>query len=444
MNCFLSFTVGLLTYVSLSAQPKKQELILEVGKPCPDFTLLNIEYWPKKKATVKDFQGKWLVLDFWEKNCGACIGSFPYINKLQQEFGDKVQFLMVALEDQENMIRSVYCKFRKMENLQLPCAFDSVLHKKLDLYEYPYIIIIDDKGIIQGITYHFSADNIRDFLANKHPVLEKTNRGDEVDNEAVPYDHNKPFLIQGNGGKDTDFLFRSVLTEYKARVNDISTTDRFYESNVESGRFETLGTVDRLYNLVYTGKNIIRFDDSVYGKFYAYPVWETKDSSLAFNGKDPILFCYSLSVPSSRSSEEYLKQHMQRDLQNYFGYEVSVETRKMPCWKLVVNEDALKSPKTLGGTEFFKSWNGAGLIAKNWPIQRLIRTIYVSTGQHLILFNDTGIEGNIDIDLSNCLMSDMNSLKKNLQANGLDLIKGEKEMKVIVVRDPKPYSSLMK
>jgi hypothetical protein len=52
----------------------------EVGKPCPDFTLHNIEYYSKKEASVKDFRGKWLILDFWNKGCGACIASFPKIN----------------------------------------------------------------------------------------------------------------------------------------------------------------------------------------------------------------------------------------------------------------------------------------------------------------------------------------------------------------------------
>ncbi|MEI9809770.1 MAG: hypothetical protein WDO16_18945 [Bacteroidota bacterium] len=34
-------------------------------------------------------------------------------------------------------------------------------------------------------------------------------------------------------------------------------------------------------------------------------------------------------------------------------------------------------------------------------------------------------------------MTDINDVRKELQKQGLDLVEGEKEMKVLVIRDPK-------
>ncbi|HVZ96308.1 MAG TPA: redoxin domain-containing protein, partial [Chitinophagaceae bacterium] len=68
----------------------------EVGKPCPPFFLKRIDYYTKKTASLDDFEGKWLVLDFWAKNCSGCIASFPAIKKEQQELKDKLQFVMIT------------------------------------------------------------------------------------------------------------------------------------------------------------------------------------------------------------------------------------------------------------------------------------------------------------------------------------------------------------
>jgi len=51
-----------------------------------------------------------------------------------------------------------------------------------------------------------------------------------------------------------------------------------------------------------------------------------------------------------------------------------------------------------------------------------------------IYLDETGISGNIDITLD-CIMNDLDDLKRGLQVNGLDLVKGEKEMQVVVIQD---------
>jgi hypothetical protein len=223
--------------------------------------------------------------------------------------------------------------------------------------------------------------------------------------------------------------------------------DQFYEWLVKEGKFETVGDFATLYNLAYLGKKFVlgSIDEPSYAEYYDFPVLEVKDSSKIFFRNRSIPFCYSLIVPRSQSTKEYMMQSMQRDLKNYFRYEVVIETRKMPIWQLVATEEAKTKLKTKGGPEFFKSLWNAGTIAQNVPVKSLVRLISSSLGNgkisHFIILNATGIEGNIDIDLSDCLISDINDLKRNLQANGLDLVQGQKDMKVIVIRDQNTYYS---
>jgi len=432
--CFLLLEVVFFHF--LQAQGNNQAISLEVGKPCPEFTIRNIKYYSKSEVNIKDFHGKWVVLDFWERACGLCISSFSHVSRLQQEFGERVQFLMVGLEDKENLIRPLYDKFKKLEHLEMPSAFDSVLIDSLELYAFPYVIVIDEEGVIRGLTTGISTNDLKDLMAGRHPSLKKAFRNGESDQSKLPYDWKKPFLINDNGGHDTDFLYRSVLTEAKPYMS-MSATDIFGEYDIEKGKFETIGNYFILYNQAFWGtRNLFWPDDSLYGKVWPSPILATADSSIIFNGKESKYFCYSLIVPPPRSSRKFLMRCMQKDLENYFGYDVRIEKRKMPCWRLVALDTARNVLKTKGGTEVFKTMKGAGLLMHNCPMQKLINEIAGQlTNIDFILFDDTGIKGNIDIDLSDCLLSDRDSLEKYLRPNGLDLVKGEREMYVLVLRD---------
>ena len=132
---FMIFGISL-----LFGQTSNTVVYPEVGKPCPDFMLRNITCYPKQQATLKDFFGKWLVLDFWNKGCGACVASFPKTSALQKEFNEKVQFMLVGIEDKENKIQPMYAKYREKENLIMPCAFDSLLANRFDVFSAPFIV----------------------------------------------------------------------------------------------------------------------------------------------------------------------------------------------------------------------------------------------------------------------------------------------------------------
>src|ERR1700737_2636278 len=88
--------IFLLFASTTKAQTGKNQFNLEVGKPCPNFVLHNIEYFPKTQASLKDFKGKWLVLDFWNRYCASCVNSFPKTNDMQKEFYNNVQFIYVG------------------------------------------------------------------------------------------------------------------------------------------------------------------------------------------------------------------------------------------------------------------------------------------------------------------------------------------------------------
>jgi len=398
-----------------------------VNKPCPDIVLRNIRYYKKTKANLRDFRGQWLVLDFWNKYCGACIASFPHVSELQKHFQGRVQFMMVGIQDKEKQIEPMFARFREHEGLVMPCAFDSLLAQRFDIYSAPEIIIIDPEGIVRADTYKMDQRDIEDFLEGKPVKL----YNDSYNASKISFDENRPFLIDGNGGVDSVFLFRSVLSLFDKFKQRGSSPETIAQDSAH-GRVQILGLpLQALYWYAYLGK--YDFDSD----FLSNLILEIKDSSLFkySSSRSENLFCYSLQVPPNRANAADMMEVMQRDLENYTGFKVSIEKRPLIIgWKLIASDDAKKRLKTKGGTSFQKEviprveW-----VARNISVSDLTKFLHNKNDLYKI-FDETGIEGNIDISLD-CVLFNIHEVKKNLQAMGLDLVPVEEEKKAIVIRD---------
>ncbi|HEY4061118.1 MAG TPA: redoxin domain-containing protein [Puia sp.] len=421
------FVLLVLTNIILSF-PQAQTIYPEIGKPCPDFELHNIKYYRKKQASLEDFSGKWLVLDFWNKYCGACIASFPRVSALQKEFADKAQFMLVGIEDKEEQIEPMYARFRKEENLIMPCAFDSLLANRFDIYTAPYILIIDEAGIVRGITTSLLPDNMRELLAGQFPKLAKAYRVHEAEIDTrIPYNYKQPFLVNNNGGRDTSYLFRSIFSNFDASKQH-SFIPPTITWNTVPGRFQVLGvSLVHLYNYAYYGTYGV--DSGNWDK----PVLETRDSTLFQSSNNKTLFCYSLTTPPDKASKNRIESMMQNDLENYFGYAVTLEERSFPYWRLISTNKSKTQLQTKGGPKIYRVIiPKVEFIAQNWPMSNLVSLLRVNSGKNIL--DETGITSNIDIHL-NCILTDLNHLREGLQQNGLDLIPSTRLWKVLVIHD---------
>ncbi len=414
----------------------------EVGKPMPDILIRNITYYPKKQAGIRDFRGKWLLLDFWDINCGACMRSFPRMNRIQLAFGRQLQVMMVGVQDPENKIQPLFAKFREKQQLRFPCAFDSALAQRLDLGLMPHTIVIDEKGIVRSIVVGIDTGQVREFLEGGNPRLEQTYRRMKDYTTVVdtilhaPFNQRKPFLVNGNGGNDSTFLYRSLLSIWQPG-NPYFDPEGF-KNAVKTGQFQALGIpLFRLYNYAYFGASYWGAGDSLlYGKCYDRPVLQIKDSTVFGYSR---FYCYSLIRPALGNTKKIMQAAMQRDFMNFLGFHASVEVRKFPYWKIIAQPGAIEKLHSKGGkTSCHELYFKMGWTIRNCPINYLVDEIRGNDPgrdpQTEVYLDETGITDNVDITLD-CIMSDLSDIKKALQANGLDLVKGEKEMAVIVIRD---------
>jgi hypothetical protein len=407
----------------------------EIGKRCPDFKLDNLVNSRQKQISLKDFKGKWLIIDFWEAACAVCIKRFPEVNRLQQIFHNDLSVVMIGYNElhYNRGIKKLYLQLQDRMHLQLLAAFDSVLFRRWQVNSVPHIILVNPSGQVYAITNGLDMDSakVRELLDGKNPkFMGITFKWD--------FDRKRPLLINNNGGPDTGYLYRSLLTHYMGEEFDGIPIDLsvYYEEN--KAGFQLIEVpLSKLYQFAYIGTWYYGlYQDSLFGKFSSNLELDIKDSSLfrpdVKRGEN--YFNYSLFVPPGKANPVYLMQVMQRELKNCFGYDAQLEGREVPYWRLVLRHDTLVSFRSKGSVKQDSS-SPMEIRIKNGSVDELLLDIASFHQDKLPFIDETGINYKIDIQF-NALLTDLSDVQLGLRKNGLELIKGKKWMKVIVIRDP--------
>lgn len=403
----------------------------EIGEPCPGFVLDNVQQYSKKTVTLQSQQGRHFILDFFSSGCTSCVEAFPKTNKLYAAFKNQLDIILIGKEDK--YIRPMYEKYRKVQQLQLPITFDSALCNRWVQYGYPHLIWIDDKGIVKAVTTsaQLTEKNVRSFIAgNSFDFLDRSSKGSDERGK------DPGTAIQSFKTADANVLSASILSRWDGK-SDQRAPNVFYENEQQ---FESRGMLLQwLYNLAYWGNASWGPRDSLYETVAKYPLLELEDTSaFAFDfDTQKGLYNYCQVVPAGKSAIQYRQQLLRNDLEKTFGYKVDIEVRKVPVWKLVAAEGAYELLKSKGGKMYLESAiPHIDFRAGNIQVSDLISLIWGYHQNEPLFINATGFEGRIDIRL-NCIITDLEEVRKALQINKLDLVKGEKEIKVLVVRDAK-------
>jgi len=431
--------------MSATSQQVESLRYAEADKPMPDFTIRQIRHFRDTQAVLSDFKGKWLLLDFWNKYCGACIASFPHISEIQKQLGDSIQVMLVGIQDKEGQIEQIYEKYRTKEKLIMPCAFDSVLANRFDIYTAPHSILIDRNGVVRYITQSFSVEDIRRILAGDRVVLPGTYKRMHDDNSddkesssdsLYSFDSNKLFLVNNNGGNDTDFLYRSVLSQWNYTKHTQSIPDSIND-DTSKGRFQALGVpLVWLYNYAYYGVGSWGATDSTrYGIYFLKPILKTKEAdrfvySYKYNKN---IYSYSLSMPLKSNTTSKMMKKMQYDLDTYFGFRTEMQDRRCLYWKLVADRSSKSKVKAKSQKMSFHELIHTGFTARNWPFVKFTQWLE-SNNRYEVFINATKITGNVDMDLD-CIPSDIGSINEALKKYGLKLVHARRKMRVLVIKD---------
>ncbi|MCW3117011.1 MAG: TlpA family protein disulfide reductase [Chitinophagaceae bacterium] len=446
----------------LQAQ-KKITAVPVVGKSCPDYRFKNVVNYKSKTVSISDFKGKFLILDLWHKYCGACISHFPKLGSLQEKYKDKLNILLVGMDEGDREAVDIFKKVASKYQLAIPSAFDSSMFNLIDAFPgtAPDLVWIDQAGIVQAVTGGLSEDDLLSFFESKK--FPHVDRSHAAAASIYPYDSHRPFFENNNGAEEGSYLFKSVFGEWDETKHlrnfpkDIETDLRVFKNQLSG-----CGTLKSMYMFAYRGIanypatldfQTTRTDSlAVYGLYYPLPILEMKDSSkFAYDfNKGKGLYMYSLKVPDEKATGKRMLSIFQRDLENYFGYAATVETRRMPCVKLTISDEAKKELLSKGGHE---QWKGGdlftGVHVRNYSWNYFFRTAFpqyleniaLNNEKQLILLDETGLGDTlIDFDMEKSIT--VRELEEHLISMGFSFVKTIRQMKVLVIRDPNTKSKV--
>ncbi len=120
------------------------------GAPAQEQPRLAIPFSMKsfdgRDITLEGYKGKPVVVNFFASWCGPCQLEAPALREAWGEFGDRVEFVAVAIDDSEEGARGFLKEFR----LEFTAGLDSSgeIMKSYNIFAIPKTIFIDRTGTI--------------------------------------------------------------------------------------------------------------------------------------------------------------------------------------------------------------------------------------------------------------------------------------------------------
>jgi thiol-disulfide isomerase/thioredoxin len=431
---------------NVAAFSQKVSIVAKVGDVLPDLQLNNILNYKTTRAKISDFKAGLVIFDFWATWCAPCISSFPKLDSLQKQFKGEVQIVPVTKED-KNLVKQVLDRMENITDL-LPMTVtgDIELNRIFPHIYLPHYVWVNEERKVVAITDGNAVNekNIKAFLNNTHINLPVKKDQQVRVVESNGYNLFAPSVLTKNeNGTQVSRLptdnigFSSLLTGYVEGLHPGFTT-------IDSTHFYTANrTIQGLYQTALYGASIKVLnttnlivdinDSSLLKKITTH---RRNSSEEFFDWLKNNGYCYEVKVPSGLARKKY--DIMLRDLNNYFGavygLEGQIEDRLTTYLALEkFKESELIKPKNDKGLTQYDNFH---LKIQNGSVSTLLAQLAIPLQMHPMILDETGIHERIDIEL-NCVISDLNSVKQELERYGLRLVERKKVLKMAVIKQVK-------
>lgn len=450
---------------------------LKVGDKMPDIALGKVLNNITGKTMFSEFKDKLIILDFWNTWCSTCIEGFPKMEQLQTKYGNKIQIILVNVDETEDMIKERFDIFKKQAPLtlslknkyylpNLPIIVADSPNKRQVLYELfpvrgiPHHVWIDGKGIIRirGGSENTYSEKIDQILKGEE-IFSKN----DLNTTIYFKNNNLPYWKLINYFKNVPLELGSYFTrfnnEYVASgggahginiVDSVTATKRSTFINKEILEMYKLGPFYRFFeekkqNTIYSSYN------NDYGLF-PYFILEVKDTlrytSVYIRAKnyhqlkdiDDIKskFCYELVVPTSLPEDkqsEIMLEDMNRYFGNLYGTTARLERRKVLCFILVRTSNIDKISSSTSNEYFFNVFSKC--ISSSYELSEHFADNQRSKKAYILL-NETGFNRlrKVKIELqSGKRIKTIEQLREKLQKYDLDIITEEREIEFVLIKE---------
>jgi len=116
-----------------------------IGEPAPDFTLQNLD---GESVSFSDFEGRPVLINFWNTGCPPCRGEMPYLQEVYDEQRD-TELVLLTINIGQSV--STVKDFLEENNLALPVLLDSDgdVTRRYGMPGIPTTFFIDRDGILR-------------------------------------------------------------------------------------------------------------------------------------------------------------------------------------------------------------------------------------------------------------------------------------------------------
>lgn len=400
---------------------------LKIGDDVPDIALKNLINYKTDSEKLHFFQGKFVILYFWNEGCSSSIQSWPMLQDLQEKFKNDISIILVNDSQSKDDVQRIYKEqkqFRKVDvNLPTVCD-DLTLLKYFPRNSVPHIIWIDRNMKLLTIT--------REDQVNETNIVKLINQ--ETVNmpikDGVKYrvDFSEPLYINGNGGNGDHLKFYSVLSDYYPGLYGSTRID-------STGGFLSNSTVVTKLRYLFKSKT------NRFGAQNFFPAarvkLEVKDPhkyAHKANGRvpDENFFTYQF-ISREPLPPGKIRSYMLEDIKRYFGVDCYWSKEKKMCLVLTAPDTMKLSSK---GGEAVGGISHTHIKVNNITVQEFIDNILAVTDYHHGPYpwvDETGFKGTLGQISFQCDVLNWEELAKNLHPFGLQLKLEEREVPILVI-----------
>ncbi len=134
---------------------------LKMGVRAPEFVLYDRN---GKLVSLKDFEGKYVYLDFWATWCGPCISEMKLIPELKKKYGDRIVFVSISTDKDAETMKKFLSKNKQYDWTFLHYANNPNISKEYGVYSIPYYFLINPQGNFEKYPAPMPSENIEPYL----------------------------------------------------------------------------------------------------------------------------------------------------------------------------------------------------------------------------------------------------------------------------------------
>ncbi|MBP6424386.1 MAG: redoxin domain-containing protein [Flavobacterium sp.] len=368
---------------------------LKVGDLAPN---INITDYISNTPKDINFKNKFILLEFWATWCGPCLEEVPVLNKFQDKFKNKKDFVFISItnEKPDKVLRTIKrIPFNSIVvSDQSGTTFKSFIEDKDGSYSIPSTFLIDNKGIIKWIG---SPSELNDLVLNKFISNKELNGTDNSSSNSPP----GPIFIKPTEEKITDIAYKTIYNS--ATINNF--TLLMGSKNEFNMNFNELKKEGLYFDL---NKNIISILSNL-SNVLESQIQISED--LKENN-------YSLFYKNKNfNGENELKKDIKAKLLKSINLSETVIHKKTDIYELKVKNKS-KLEEITNEIEIKNGYNATHFLFSNVEIDAVIKSI--STYFKIIIKDKTNLNGKYDFILKNISQDEM---IKDLEIYGLYLNK---------------------